>query len=382
MADRPVDSDAHVSRRVRRQRRARRRWRSTASIVALIAVLVGFALVITETVRFGGSDSPSLAQTTDTTKAGSTGSTTTTTLAGRPCRAPLTDAAPLRLWMGGDSLAGSLGPALGTIAGNTGVVQPQFDSRVSSGLTNPTFFNWPDHATKEMSRLDPEIAVFIIGANDFGAPLNTTNGADGQAAWKASYTAAIESMLTSFAAEARTVVWISSPPFKDDRNEQIKELDDLTKSVIEEHKNVAFVDGYALFSDADGKYAASLPPLDDPNGDPVPLRAGDGVHLTAQGGERLAKAVYAVIDAQCKVTAQAVPGVVKTTLQTEGSTQVAGGTSRGGTVQTTPPATTPPATSPPATSPPATSPPQDTTATTSPPATTTPTVTEPGTVPK
>ena len=226
MAERPVDSDAHVSRRVRRQHRSRRRWRGITSIVALVVVLVVFGLVITETVRFGGGDTPSLARTVDSTRPRSTGSATTTTLPGRPCRAPLTDAAPLRLWMGGDSLAGSLGPALGTITGATGVVQPQFDSRVSSGLTNSSFFNWPSHAVAEMNRLDPEIAVFIIGANDFAAPMNTANDADGQPAWKATYTGLIEDMLTAFGADTRTVVWIASPPFKDDRNAQIEQLDD------------------------------------------------------------------------------------------------------------------------------------------------------------
>ena len=30
----------------------------------------------------------------------------------------------------------------------------------------PGFFDWPDHATTEMARLDPEVVVFIIGTND------------------------------------------------------------------------------------------------------------------------------------------------------------------------------------------------------------------------
>ena len=91
-----------------------------------------------------------------------------TTIGAATCR-PLTVQRPLRLWVGGDSLAGSLGPSLGTIAGATGVVQPYFDSRVSSGLSDPGFFDWPDHATTEMARLDPEVVVFIIGTNDWTA---------------------------------------------------------------------------------------------------------------------------------------------------------------------------------------------------------------------
>ena len=53
---------------------------------------------------------------------------------GPACRSPLTTTDPLRLWIGGDSLAGSLGPALGTLTAATGVVAPVFDSR---GLERP-----------------------------------------------------------------------------------------------------------------------------------------------------------------------------------------------------------------------------------------------------
>jgi hypothetical protein len=374
--------DAHVTRRDRRAHRSRRRWRRGATIVAGIALLVGFGLVVTETVRFGGGERPSLAGTVaapGATRAPS--SSTTTTIPGRKCRAPLTEADPLRLWIGGDSLAGSLGPALGTIAGGTGVVQPQFDSRVSSGLSSKGFFDWPDHAAKEMARLNPEVAVFIIGANDFNTPMNDTEGADGQPAWKTEYAALVEEMLATLDPNVRTVVWIGSPVFEDERRDAaIKQIDDLAHDVVAKHENVAYVDAYTLFTDADGEYAESLAPLDEPDAEPVPVRAGDGVHLTSQGAERLARAVYAIVDGQCRTTAQALEGVVKGTIQTEGSTLVVGGTNRGGTVQTSPPASAPQATNPPATTaPPATSPPVTTPATTAPPPTAPPTTAPPTT---
>ena len=132
-------------RRHRRSRRARRagakqdRRRRIATIAAVVVIAAGFALIATETVRFGGGDRPDARRRgAHAEPRGTTSSSTTTTLPTPTCRAPLTDDDPLRLWVGGDSLAGSLGPSLGTIAGATGVVQPYFDSRVSSGLTNPT----------------------------------------------------------------------------------------------------------------------------------------------------------------------------------------------------------------------------------------------------
>ena len=124
-----------------------------------------FVLLATDTVRFSGGEKPSLAGTIHAGGAEDAPATVTTTVDGKRCRT-LSTTDPLRLWVGGDSLAGSLGPALGTITGATGVVQPYFDSRVSSGLADPGFFDWPDHATTEMARLDPEVVVFIIGTND------------------------------------------------------------------------------------------------------------------------------------------------------------------------------------------------------------------------
>src|SRR5262249_42116199 len=146
-------------------------------------------------------------------------------------------------------------------------------------------------------------------------------------------------------ADDRTVVWLGSPPFGDTRNTQIRELDDLAEDVIAKHDHVVYVDTYKLFSDSDGRYQASLPPLDDPTGAAVPVRTGDGVHFTQQGADRIGAAVFKVLDAQCHAKQQAVAGVVKAVLQTEGSTQVVGGSSRGGSVQTSPPATSPPASS-------------------------------------
>jgi hypothetical protein len=398
MTEPHLGDDAEASRRVRRTWKKQQRIRRIATIAAGVLIAAGFALFATETVRFGGGDRPTFAGAVHAQPAAST-SSTTTTLPGRKCRAPLTDPDPLRLWVGGDSLAGSLGPSLGTIAGATGVVQPYFDSRVSSGLMSPTFFDWPTHAEKEMARLNPEIAVFIIGANDFLAPVtpvtsstttsiapstsagvnpssaasaNTTTSPDDP--WKVDYAQRVEAMLATLSAPGRTVVWVGPPPFKNDHdNLAIQQISEISKAVIARHPDAVFVDDYAMFLDANGKYADRLP---DANGNMISVRSGDGVHFTTEGGNQLARAVYGLIDAQCKITAQAVAGVTKQTIQTEGSTLVAPGSNnrQGGTVATTPPATSPPATSPPATTPPATTAPPQTVppATTTPPATTAP----------
>ena len=183
-------------------------------------------------------------------------------------------------------------------------------------------------------------------------------------------------MLATLSAPGRTVMWVGPPPFRDDKeNAGVQAVNEVSKAVIARHPDAVFVDDYSMFLDANGKYTDRLP---DANGNLITVRSGDGVHFTPEGGNLLARAVFNVIDVQCRLTEQAVPGVIKQTIQTEGSTLVAPGSNnrQGGTVATTPPATAPPTQAP--TAPPATSaPPAQTAAptTTPAPSSTTPTPT-------
>jgi len=343
MADPETRADTPSDRRDRRRERTRRRVRRVVVAVATVAVLVGFVLLATDAVRFGGSDRPSLAGTVHASMDTAPTPTSTTSAAVHRCRT-LTVDDPLRLWVGGDSLAGSLGPSLGTLAGATGVAQPYFDSRVSSGLGNPGFFDWPAHATTEMASLSPEIVVFIIGANDWDVPSGDT--------WKTDYTQRVDTMMKTLIGEGRrTVYWLGSPPLKDDKmNAAVVEVNAVAAEVAKLHPEVHYVDTYKLLADPDGKFAADLP---DETGKIVTMRAGDGVHLTMTGADYLARNVYKLVDAQCDVTGQKVAGVTKATIQAEGSTQVAPGATGstppapGGTIATTPPAPATPSTAPP-----------------------------------
>jgi hypothetical protein len=295
-----------------------------------VLLVAAVALVATDMVRLSGEDKPSLAGTIQATGSNDDAPAAATTTTGvRDCR-PLSTSEPLRLWVGGDSLAGSLGPALGEIAGATGVVQPYFDSRVSSGLANPGFFDWPDHATDEMARLDPEVVVFIIGTNDYAAVSGD---------WEDNYTTKVDSMMKTLVGPDRTVYWLGAPTLENEKmNDAVVEVNAIAKDVAKRHPKVHYVDTYKLFSDTDGGFAYDLP---DGTGQVLTMRAGDGVHFTMDGADYLAGNVYKLLDAQCGVEEQKVEGAVKQTIETEGSTQVApgSGSSGGATLQTTPPAT-------------------------------------------
>jgi hypothetical protein len=379
MADSAPTTGDSPHRRDRRRDRKRRTVRRVVGIVGSVLLIAAVALLAVDVVRLGGGDKPSLAGTVHASGNDESPAATTTTGA-RSCR-PISSTEPLRLWIGGDSLAGSLGPELGKLAGATGVVQPYFDSRVSSGLSSPGFFDWPEHATTEMARINPEVVVFIIGTNDWTAVSGD---------WKDKYSATVDSMMKTLIGPGRTVYWLGAPTLKDkEQDDAVVEVNAVAQQVAQRHSKVHYVDTYKLFSDSDGTGSAFAYDLPDEQGNVVTMRAGDGVHLTMDGADYLSRQVYKLIDAQCGVTEQKVEGATKQAIETEGSTQVAPSATSGsgnssssnnssgyynGPVQTLPPATAAPATSPPVeTAPPVTDPPATTApATTLPPVTVAP----------
>ena len=258
--------------------------------------------------------------------------TTTTTsssneIIGTQCRQPLTPTSPLRLWVGGDSLAGSLGPALGQQTANTGIVQPTYDSRISSGLGNPEFFNWPKQAAEEIARVNPEVVVFIIGTNDYSLVRATPTDASGSPAWKVQYVEKVEELIKIFETagrptKPRKIYWVGGPTIKEKRiNTRVVEVNAVAKEVVAKHPDVTFIDTYTLFSSSTGGYVDTV---NIENGKSTRVRTGDGVHFTPNGGDFLGRAVYSEIDRLCRINAQAVAGQPKTVLRTPGSTQIPG----------------------------------------------------------
>jgi hypothetical protein len=269
------------------------------------------------------------------------------------CRSPLTTTQPLRLWIGGDSLAGSLGPALGTLTADTGVVAPVFDSRVSSGLSTPGFLNWPQQAATDLARYNPEVVVFIIGTNDSQVPQPQPTDASGAPAWKATYGELVTQMLDVLTSGNRFVFWIGAPTLANPTMDAgVRQINAVARAIVTARHDAVYVDAYQLFSDSQGHYDASLP---GPGGKLEVMRTDDGVHFTPAGADLLARAVDAPLDGRCHLTAQAMPNSPQPVIAVPGATQVPE-SGNGGTATTRPtsPPTAPP-TSPP-TSPPTTGP--------------------------
>ena len=315
----------------RAERRARvRRLAAVAAGALVVLAATGAALVFT-----GVLDAEKQSLKVGATPGESDEPSTATTGPDGESRRPLTPDDPLRLWIAGDSLAGSVGPSLGELTANTGVVQPQYDSRISSGLLNPGFFDWPEHAEQELADLDPEVVVFVIGTNDANV-------------WDRSlenqYRLRTEAMMRLLAGTGdREVFWVGPPVAKaDDLESGVLAVAAIQQEIAKKVPGVNYIDAHLLFDDDRGEYQFRFADLD---GDIEIMRAGDGVHFSIAGADYLGQVLYNLLDPVWKLTQQSVPGAAKAVRETKGSTQVAGthrsvNTENGETTNTTQSSTT------------------------------------------
>jgi hypothetical protein len=170
-----------------------------------------------------------------------------------------------------------------------------------------------------MSLYNPEVTVFIVGAND---AKNLPDGATRDPGWRAQYSALVEEMLTVIGGNGRAVYWVGAPVMADATySERVQGVNDVFREVAAKHSDVTYVDAYTLFSAPDGTYASMLPV---PGGKVARVRGADGIHLTPEGGDLLAETVFERLDPACRITEQAVPGAVKATIEAPGSSSVPG----------------------------------------------------------
>ena len=134
MADEQPSDDHLPEHASRRERLASRRHRvRILTVCGLIAVLIAGGAAAFALHAHNADSAPNTDQASDV-DANHVNKNLTLLKKAKPPRR-LTHDNPLKLWIGGDSLAGSFGPALGDKVGATGVVQTTVDYKVSSGLS-------------------------------------------------------------------------------------------------------------------------------------------------------------------------------------------------------------------------------------------------------
>jgi hypothetical protein len=139
-----------------------------------------------------------------------------------------------------------------------------------------------------------------------------------------------------------------------------------------------YVDAYQLLSGPNGGYSVRLT---DENGEEFRARISDGVHLTSDGADFLARALFRLLDAHWHITEQAVPDSPIEWSIAEGSGEAVPGGRAPRVSNVRPRRSTTPSTQSVASTTPITEQPVPTTVVTSPPTTTAPPPPEPTTAP-
>ena len=206
-----------------------------------------------------------------------------------------TPQAPLKLWVGGDSITQTFGTSFQRIALGTGVFTPTLDYHVSTGLARPDYYNWPEHLVKEVLPNNPQVLVIMFGAND-GQNMTDANGKALERysdPWIAEYrrrVAATMDLLKS-PTNDRLTIWVGALPVgPGSKVHGMDQLDYIYWTEALTRPWIQYFDSWPFFTDSSLNFSANLPNAD---GVVRGMRQKDNVHLSTVGGDRLS---WAVID--------------------------------------------------------------------------------------
>jgi hypothetical protein len=267
-------------------------------------VIVGFGAVRAVAALLGGGDGVADADATavdaavgvpsDSVPGAAVATVTVATVVDEPeSTGPPSVDNPSKVFIVGDSDAGTFGPYLQTLLDGTGIVTTELDYKVSSGLARPDFFDWPAEIDAQLPTVDPDIVVATFGGND-AQGLSVASGefivgdpVTNEAEWTAEYQARVGAVMDQLLADGRTVIWVGIP--NDDNPDVTARMaiqDRAAKAAAAERPDVIFIDTWKRFSGRDGGWAEFVIDPRDSQGKDV--RADDGFHLNQNGAEILA----------------------------------------------------------------------------------------------
>ena len=171
--------------------------------------------------------------------------------------------------------------------------------KVSSGLCNTEYYDWPKTAGDLAQQYHPDIVLLTMGPND-GQDIYVPHKRLklGSQEWHDEYVARFTNLVKDAASTGAKVYWFSVPVMRDASLEsKMTSIRAAQQEALSKLPLVTVIDETARFHDAQGHFIEK----GLVEGKLRTLRAGDGVHLTATGADIL---VNALEDVLAKPTSQ------------------------------------------------------------------------------
>ena len=225
-----------------------------------------------------------------------------------PGKIAFTPKKKLRIWVAGDSLVITPGYAVVRAAGGSPAIQSVggVDGHVATGLTRPDVFNWFQEIATQVKQLKPHVVVLNFGANDdhsYMTGLQEGRSIDGfgSPSWSAEYRRRVQVVMDTVNRAGGIVVWIGLPITNNEaQTQRFDRLNAIVQKVAKARPHKAiFIDTYTMFAGDNGGFSEYL---EDAKGDPVKVRAGDGVHFDVAGGDIIAREVLRQLNKEFDLT--------------------------------------------------------------------------------
>jgi hypothetical protein len=207
---------------------------------------------------------------------------------------------PPRVSIYGDSLAAGFGDLLKSNLDRQGVTT-FLATKGSSGLSQPGFFDWPNHLNVWVPQENADVSVIGLGANDGqDVKVDGVSYSPEDPEWSIEYERRVTELVTVVTSEGRSLVWVGTPDGKGKAfRANLAILRTATKNAIDAARangtDVVYLDTWSLFLGLDGNYSQYV--IDPSDGERKKSRDGDGFHLSLVGNKILAAAINDAVDA-------------------------------------------------------------------------------------
>ena len=171
-------------------------------------------------------------------------------------------------------------------------------SRQSTGLTVRRYFDWPTRIIEEMDAQQLSLVVIFLGPNDpWDLVVDGRRHVFPSPEWAQQYALRVDEILSAARARGVKVIWLGLPAMREGRVQQGA----VVQNQIFYHRAKAWGTDYLATEPFIGALSEPFQKfMPDDAGQPVNLRAGDGIHFTPAGLHRIKQALLQHLEGEIR----------------------------------------------------------------------------------